>query len=203
MPADRCGIKENICPLQSRQARTLGIPLVPADQRAQTSGAGVEGTESEVAWGEVEFLVIEGIVGDVHLAVETAQGAVFVKDRSGIVIDAGSTFFEERRDQHYTVVASRGGQFFSARTRNGLGKIEQGMIFALAEVLRLKKFGQTDDLGSALGGVRDTAKGLVEILFWLWAAGHLDQGHAEFFWRQRSDLRDQYSIRPEELASLR
>jgi hypothetical protein len=69
------------------------------------------------------------------------------------------------------------------------------MIFALAEVLRLKKFGQADDMGSALGGLGDTAESFVEILLWLRAAGHLDQGHAEFFWRQRSDLRDQYSIR--------
>jgi hypothetical protein len=69
------------------------------------------------------------------------------------------------------------------------------MIFPLAEVLRLKKFRQANDLGSALSGIGDAVEGLVEILFWLRAAGHLDQGHAEFFWRQRSDLRDQYSIR--------
>ena len=69
------------------------------------------------------------------------------------------------------------------------------MILTLAEVLGLKKFGQTDDLGSELGGLGDAAESLVEILFRLRAAGHLDQGHAEFFWRQRSDLWDQYSIR--------
>src|SRR5579864_1510401 len=63
------------------------------------------------------------------------------------------------------------------------------MIFALAEVLRLKKFRQTDDLGSAFGGIGDPTESFVEILLWLRAAGHLDQGHAEFFWRQRSDLR--------------
>jgi hypothetical protein len=39
-------------------------------------------------------------------------------------------------------------------------------------------------------------------LIWLRAAGHLDQGHAEFFWRQRSDLRDQYSIRRGRVVAL-
>ena len=76
------------------------------------------------------------------------------------------------------------------------------MIFALAEVLRLKKFRQTDDLGSALGSLGDAAESFVEILLWLRAAGHLDQGHAEFFWRQRSDLRDQYSIRRGRVVAL-
>jgi hypothetical protein len=67
----------------------------------------------------------------------------------------------------------------------------------------LKKLGQTDNLGSELGGFRDTGKGLVEIFFRLRAAGHLDQGHAKCFWRQRSDLCDQYSIRREGLVSHR
>jgi hypothetical protein len=69
------------------------------------------------------------------------------------------------------------------------------MILTLAEVLRLKKFRQADYVGSAPSGIGDAAESFVEILLWLRAAGHLDQRHAEFFWRQRSDLRDQYSIR--------
>jgi len=76
------------------------------------------------------------------------------------------------------------------------------MIFALAEVLRLKKFRQTDNMGSALGGIGDPAESFVEILPWIRAAGHLDQGHAKFFWGQRSDLRDQYSIRRGRVVAL-
>ena len=54
------------------------------------------------------------------------------------------------------------------------------MIFALAEILGLKKFGQADYLGAASGGVGDALESLVQILFWFGAAGHLHQGHAEF-----------------------
>ena len=75
------------------------------------------------------------------------------------------------------------------------------MVFALAEVLSLEQLGQTDHVGSALGSLGDAAEGFLEILFWLRAAGHLDQGHAEFFWRHRSNLRDQYSIRGERVGS--
>ena len=64
------------------------------------------------------------------------------------------------------------------------------MIFALAEILRLKKFGQADDLGAAPGGVGNAAEGLLQILFRLRAARHLHQGHAKFFRRQASDLHE-------------
>src|SRR5579872_3692472 len=72
VPADCCRIKKNLRALQCRQPCALGIPLIPADERAKFSGAGVERTESEIAWSEIKLLVVEGVVGDVHLAVEPA-----------------------------------------------------------------------------------------------------------------------------------
>jgi hypothetical protein len=55
------------------------------------------------------------------------------------------------------------------------------MIFALAEVLGLEKFGQAHDLGATSSCVSDAAQGLLQVLFRLWAAGHLQQSHTEFF----------------------
>src|SRR5579864_7386543 len=55
------------------------------------------------------------------------------------------------------------------------------MIFALAEILGLEKFGQADDLSAAPSGVGDAAEGLLQILFRLRTARHLYQRHAEFF----------------------
>src|SRR5438552_2970971 len=146
MPADRSRIKQHVRALQRRQARALGIPLVPANQRAEASGAGVESAESEVAGREIELFVIERIVRDVHFAIKAAQGTVTIEDGGGIVVDPGGALFEQRRDQDDAVAARRGRELFAGRAGNGFSQIEQQMIFALAEILRLKKLGQADDL---------------------------------------------------------
>jgi hypothetical protein len=55
------------------------------------------------------------------------------------------------------------------------------MIFALAEILGLEKFGQAYDLGATPGGIGDAAEGFLQILFRLRTARHLHQSHAKFF----------------------
>src|SRR5208282_4440594 len=149
MPADRRWIKQNRRALQCGQARTLRIPLVPADERAKLPGAGVERAEAEVAGSEVKLFVIKRVVGDVHLAVQAAQRAVVVEDGCGVVVNAGGALLEERCHQHDSVLTSGGRKFFGTRAGDRFGQIEEGMIFALAEILSLKKFGQADDLRSA------------------------------------------------------
>jgi hypothetical protein len=54
------------------------------------------------------------------------------------------------------------------------------VIFALAEILGLEKFGEADYFGAASGGVGYALQCLVKILFRVGAAGHLHQGYAEF-----------------------
>ena len=46
MPANRGGIEQHLRALQRGQPRALGIPLVPADERADSSDAGVERRDS-------------------------------------------------------------------------------------------------------------------------------------------------------------
>src|SRR4249919_2555459 len=70
MPADRGGIKENIGALQGSQARAFGIPLVPTDESAHAAILGVKGLEAEITGREIELLVIERIVRDMHLAIQ-------------------------------------------------------------------------------------------------------------------------------------
>jgi hypothetical protein len=54
------------------------------------------------------------------------------------------------------------------------------MIFALTEILRLKKLGQADYLRAASGSFGDAADRLFEILFGLRTARHLHHRHAKF-----------------------
>ena len=80
MPSDGCRIKENAGSLQRGEARAFGIPLIPADERAEFSGGGVEGLEAEIAGSEIKLFVVERIVGNVHLAVDAAQRAVGIAE---------------------------------------------------------------------------------------------------------------------------
>ena len=101
MPSDRRGIKQHLRPLQRGQACTLGIPLIPADEGADASEAGVEGLEAEVARREIIFFVIQRIIRDVHLAINAQQLAVGVNHGGGVVIDARRTLFKDGGDYRY------------------------------------------------------------------------------------------------------
>src|SRR5262249_30525896 len=73
VPSDCSRVEKNVCTLKRRKPRTLGIPLVPANQCAYLSKAGVKCFETEIARSEIEFLVVEGIVRDVHLAIDALE----------------------------------------------------------------------------------------------------------------------------------
>ena len=78
------------------------------------------------------------------------------------------------------MLAGGRGELLAGGTGNRFSQVEQGVILALAEVLRLEEFGQADDLGAASGGVGYAFESFLQILFWFGAAGHLHQGHAKF-----------------------
>src|SRR5437868_2867459 len=83
-------------------------------------------------------------VADVHLAVEAAESAVGIENGGGVVVDAGGTFLEERCDQDNIMLAGGGGEFFASGAGDGFSEIEEGVVFALAEVLSLKEFWKAD-----------------------------------------------------------
>jgi hypothetical protein len=78
------------------------------------------------------------------------------------------------------VLASGGCEFVGRGAGNLFSQVEQGMVFALAEVLCLEQFGNADDLRAASGSVGYTFESFVKILFRFCAAGHLHQGHTKF-----------------------
>jgi len=57
------------------------------------------------------------------------------------------------------VLAGGGGEFFAGGAGDRFGQIEEGVVFALAEVLRLEKLGEADDLRASAGCVGDALEG--------------------------------------------
>src|SRR2546427_595986 len=104
VPTDRGGIKQNVRPLQPGEPGTLGIPLIPADQRADRTDLRIECAKTEITRREVELLVVGGVVGDVHLAVDPLHLPVGVDDRGRVVIQTGSPALEQRRNDDDTVL---------------------------------------------------------------------------------------------------
>jgi hypothetical protein len=85
------------------------------------------------------------------------------------------------------MLPSSGGQLVARRSRNRLCQVEERMILALAKILRLKKFGQTDHLCASARSIGDAFHGLGEILFGLRPARHLHQRHSKFLRRQSDE----------------
>src|SRR5262249_36624458 len=69
MPANCGRIKQHYRALQRRQPRSLRIPLVPADQGSEFSSRSIKSAEAQISRGEIIFLVIQRIVGDVHFSI--------------------------------------------------------------------------------------------------------------------------------------
>src|SRR5438477_3451204 len=123
MPAYGCGIKNNVRSLQRSQARAFGIPLVPADQSAHASILRIKGLKAEVAGSEIEFLVIQGIVRNVHLAIDAFQAAIMIENRGSIVIQAPRAPLEYRCHDHHLKLAGYWSKRFGRRSGNGLSQI--------------------------------------------------------------------------------
>src|ERR1039458_3963444 len=62
MPSDGRGVKQNAGSLECGKARAFRIPLIPADERAEFSGGGVESLEAEIARSEIKLF---GFAGEV------------------------------------------------------------------------------------------------------------------------------------------
>src|SRR6185369_3314906 len=94
-PANSRRIEKKLSAFQCSQPGSFRKPLIPTHKSADTSVGCVVGLEAEVAGSEIEFLVIERIVRDMHLAVLPNDFAGGVDHYRRVVINAGSTFFEE------------------------------------------------------------------------------------------------------------
>ena len=135
VPADRRGIEQDLRPLKGRQPGGFGIPLVPADQGPHAGERRVKRLETEVAGGEVVLLVVERVVGDVHLAITAAERAVGVEDDGRVVVNPRRAALEDRADHDHPRLSRDLGERLGGRARDRLGQVEARGVLDLAEIL--------------------------------------------------------------------
>ncbi len=201
VPADGGGVEEDFGAAEGGFSGGFGVPLIPADEGADGAGAGVGGEIAEVAGGEVELFVEERVVGDVHLAVDGGDGVggggcrvhvsvwlsvwvsvwLSVEGDGGVVVEAGGAAFEEGGDEDDAVFAGYGGEGLGGRAGDGFGEVEEGVIFALAEVLGAEELGEADEVRAEVGGLLDAADGFAEVEVRVGGHGHLDEGDLDGF----------------------
>src|SRR5205085_6624340 len=162
-----------------RQPRPLRVPLIPANERADASAGGVEGPEAEIARREVELLVEERIVRDMHLPVRTEELPVGVDDHRGVVVDARGAALEQRSDDDHAGLARGLLQGLAGRSGDRLSELEVGVILALAEVPRAEQLGEADQLGAVARGGVDAREGAVDVVFGIRRAAHLHEANLE------------------------
>ena len=176
MPADRRRIEQDVGAEQRRDARRLGIPLIPADQHADVREARFPDAESarllrdatdavdaivrrRVARREVVLLVEERIVGNVHLAIHAEQRPVRVDDRRGVAIDAARLPLEDRDDENDAKLLGQRLHAVGRRPGDRLGEVEALALLRFAEVRRVEQLLEANDLRPARRGFADAADG--------------------------------------------
>lgn len=89
---------------------------------------------SEIARCEIEFLIVGGIVRDMHLAVLSGYRAIFLKYNRCVVVEPGGTAFEKRGDKHHAASPGHFGIEIRGLSRYRYGKIEVVYALHLAEI---------------------------------------------------------------------
>ena len=180
--ADGGGVDEEFSTAERHQARTFGVPLVPAHLNAKTADARIDGLEAEVARREVELFVIGGVVGDVHLAVFSSDATVSFKNHGRVVIKSRGAAFEEGSHENNLVAARQITVEIGGRSRDRLCEVEEIRIFRLTEIERIVEFLQHHQLCALFGGFGDAERELLFIVLHVGRARHLDNSdfHVEY-----------------------
>ena len=173
--ADGGGIDEDVGAGKGHEACALGVPLVPADLHAEASDGGLYGLEAEVAGGEIELLVVGGVVGDVHLAMYAGDAAILLKDDGGVVVEPCGTALEEAGDEHDSVFTRERAIERGGGPGDGLCQVEELHILCLTEVGRVVQFLQHDELSATGCDVSDGGSDARAVVIGGGGAGVLDE----------------------------
>jgi hypothetical protein len=120
--------------------------LIPADEHGDLCITRLKARKSKIARGEIEFLVVQRIVRNMHLAIFARQRSVRVDHHCRVVVNARRTPLKKRRDDDNLFFPGKIPKRVGARARDGFRELEIPMIFALAKVARAKQLLETNNL---------------------------------------------------------
>ena len=180
-PADRGRVEENLGAGQGGETRRFREPLVPADQHADLRVARFKARKPQVSRGEIELLVVAGIIGNVHLAVFPRDRAVRVDHRRGVVIDSGGALLENGSDDDDSLLPRQPAQGLRGRSGDRLRQPKILGILALWEIAREKELLKANDLSPFSGGRSDPRRRLGEIRLWIRRRAHLNKSDGDLF----------------------
>src|SRR3984893_13308025 len=174
MPADRRRIKENFGAEEACDASSLRVPLIPADQNADVGVPRFPDAESagalmiavvgdvRVTRSEVELLVEERVVRDVHLAVRAEETAIGVNHGGGGAIDASCLPLEDWYDNYHLELARQLLHALHRRPVDRLRQIEALVLLGFAEVRCVEQLLEADDLRALHSRFADAGLGPVD-----------------------------------------
>src|SRR5690606_30260440 len=193
MPADRRWKEDDLGTEQRSYARGLRIPLVPADQNpngritcfpyTEAGGTRVLVTarvRRNVTRHEVELLVEERIIRDMHFPIDAEHAAVCVYHRGGVAVDARCLTLEYRGDDHYLEFPGKLLHALHTRPRNRLREVEAICRLPLAEVGCIVQLLQADNLRSTSMRFAHPLHRLVHGCFHVVGNGHLNEAYSEW-----------------------
>src|SRR5690606_27644840 len=173
-------------------ARGFRVPLVPADEHADVGITSLPHTEAagarvliaasigcHVTRHEVELLVEERIVRDVHLAIHAQHGPVRVYHGSRVPVHAGCLTLEDRGYDDDLQLLRKLLHAPDTGTGDGLREVEAVCRLPLAEVRPIVELLQADDLRPAGVGFPHALHGVVDRALGLSGYGHLHQTYRE------------------------
>ena len=173
--------KKNLRALHRGESRSLGVPLIPADQHADFAEAGLPRAKPQVARREVKLLVIERVVRNVNFAIHAEQRAVGIDDRGGIMINARAALLEQRDDQHHAAALGQALKRLRRRAGDRLGHGEVFVILALAKILGGEQFLRADNLRPVFRRLFGLGQGGLEIFGGNAGGSGLDQADGDRF----------------------
>src|SRR4051794_30676887 len=135
MPADCCRVEEDGSTAERGNPCALGIPLIPANERAYSAVSGVEVQKSGVAGRKVELFVVKRIVRNVHLTIDSEQRSVGVEHSRGVVIEPWGAFFKKGSHYGYLRFFCDLAQRFRRWPRYRFSEVEECGVFFAAEIL--------------------------------------------------------------------